>query len=284
MSGNRLGAYGFRLVVPRHEKELPNLSPVPEDATDVALEWRHASVLVERNGLDSESVVAGEKGADSLEVRRDPPAITLGFAETTTAEALVHPLLTGPISILARWRGDLTLHAGAFFANGRAWAVMGEREAGKSTALAQLAARGCPLLADDLLVLDEGVVRAGPSCIDLRPDAAARADGALALGEIGGRPRYRLPASRGPARAELAGFFLMSWGEDPAVSAEQVPASEALKIVYEQEYIGLMGPADPAKVLDLLGVPMWRVRRPADWDFTEETAERMLEITSRSSS
>ena len=282
MGNERLGAYGFRLVLPRHEKELPNLSPVPEDALDVAFEWRHASVLVERNELDSEAVLAGEKGADSLEVRRNPPSITLGFAEQTTPEALVHPLLTGPMSILARWRGDLTLHAGAFFADDRAWAVMGEREAGKSTALAQLAARGCPLLADDLLVLDEGIVRAGPSCIDLRPDVAARAEGALALGEIGGRPRYRLPTSHGPARAELAGFFLMSWGHDPAVSIEQVPASEALKIVYEQEYIGLMGPADPGKVLDLLGVPMWRVRRPADWSFTEETAEKMLEITGES--
>jgi hypothetical protein len=24
---------------------------------------------------------------------------------------------------------------------------------------------------------------------------------------------------------------------------------------------------------------MWRIRRPADWSFTEETARRMLEIT-----
>ena len=185
------------------------------------------------------------------------------------------------MSILARWRGDLTLHAGAFFANGRAWAVMGEREAGKSTALAQLAERGCPLLADDLLVVDEGVVRAGPACIDLRPDVAERMPGARYLGEVGDRPRYRLSARAGPARAQLGGFFLMGWGEEPTVSADPVPASEALRIVYEQEYIGLLGPADPARVLDLLGVPMWRIRRPADWSFTDETAQRMLEISAR---
>jgi hypothetical protein len=279
MGGQDRGTYGFRLVLPPGEIRLPSLSPVPADAQDVALEWRHAEVLVERNRLDADCVLAGKKGGDSLEVRRDPAAITLGFAEPATPEALVHPLLTGPMSILARWRGDLTLHAGAFFAADRAWAVMGEREAGKSTALAQLAERGCPLLADDLLVLDEGVVRAGPACIDLRPDVAERMPAARLLGEIGDRPRYRLSAPGGPARARLAGFFLMSWGEEATVSAEPVPVSEALRIVYEQEYIGLLGPADPARVLDLLGVPMWRIRRPADWAFTEETARRMLEIT-----
>ena len=38
-----------------------------------------------------------------------------------------------------------------------------------------------------------------------------------------------------------------------------MPPGEALQIVYEQEYMGLLGPADPAKILDLLNTPMWRV-------------------------
>ncbi|HEX8959453.1 MAG TPA: hypothetical protein VF770_06485 [Solirubrobacterales bacterium] len=274
------GAYGFRLV-PRHEIELPDLSPLDGDVLDVALEWRRASVLVERNRLDSECVSMGKRGSSLLEVRRDPATITLELPGETTPEMLVHPVLTAPISILARWRGDLTLHAGGFFANGRAWAVIGQREAGKSTALAMLAERGCPLLADDLLVLDRGIVRAGPACIDLRPDVAERIHGARYLGEVGDRPRYRLPAPHGPARAPLGGFFLLDWGDEGNVAVERLPTAEALRVVYEQEYIGLLGPADPQKILDLLGMPMWRVRRPPEWARGEETIEAILETTAR---
>ena len=278
MGGKQSGAYGFRLVLPRHEPELPDLIPLDGDALEVALEWRHAACLVTRADVEPDHVSLRERGNALLEVHRDPPSITLELPEEVTPDALVHPLLTPPISILARWRGDLTLHAGGFFANDRAWAVLGAREAGKSTTLAMLAERGLPLLADDLLVLDEGVVRAGPACIDLRPDVAERMPAARYLGEVGGRPRYRLAAPSGPARARLAGFFLMGWSEDDRVSVERVPASEALAIVYEQEYIGLLGAADPDKIFDLLEVPMWRVRRPADWKVRDEAIDRILEI------
>lgn len=281
MASGRRGAYGFRLVPPAHEPELPDLIEVDGQASEVALEWRHASGLVERNKVDPGLVSLGERGRSLLEVRRQPASITLEFPERVTPEALVHPLLTPPISILARWRGDLTLHAGAFFADGLAWAVLGAREAGKSTTLAQLAERGLPLLADDLLVLDDGVVRAGPACIDLRPDVAERTPGARFLGEVGKRPRYRLTAPPGPARAELGGFFLLGWSEDDSVRAEALPAGEALPVVYAQEYIGLLGAADPKKILDLLGVPMWRLQRPRDWRFSGESIERMLEIAAR---
>jgi hypothetical protein len=258
--------------------ELPDLLAVGADAPSVSLECRHATVLVNRNRRSADVVTAGARGTSLLEVRRDPPAITLEFPEPTSPEALVHPLLTPPISILARWRGDLTLHAGCFHAGERAWGVVGTKEAGKSTMLANLAARGLPLMADDLLVLDEGVVRAGPSCIDLRPDVAARMPGARSLGEIGDRPRYRLTTPAAPSRARLAGFFLLGWCEGEEARLTPVPAAEALRVVYEQEYIGLMGPADPVKILDLLQVPMWRVERPRDWRFTEETLDLMLEV------
>lgn len=277
MGADRRGAYGFRLV-PRHEIELPDLLPVDEGAEPVALECRHATVLVMRTSRTPDCITAGTRGTSLLEVRRDPPSITLEFPEPASPEALVHPLLTPPISILARWRGDLTLHAGCFYAGGRAWGVVGTKEAGKSTMLANLAARGYPLMADDLLVLDEGVVRAGPSCIDLRPDVAERMPDARFLGEIGDRPRYRLTTPPAPTRAPLAGFFLLGWSEDDRVHVDRVPPTEALRVLYEQEYIALMGAVDPKKVLELLGTPMWRVERPPDWRFTEEALDRILDV------
>jgi hypothetical protein len=277
-SKNR-GAYGFRLVPPAYEQALPDLTPLEGDAVSVALEWRHAVGLADQWLIEPDRVMLRERGKSLLDVRRDPPSIALDFAETVTPEVVVHPVLTPPIAILARWRGDLTLHAGSFFANDRAWAVVGAREAGKSTTLARLAERGYPLLADDLLVLDEDVVRAGPACIDLRPDVAERMPEARPLGEVGNRPRYRLTAPPGPPRAKIGGFFLMDWSEDASFELELIPPTDALRVVYEQEYMGLMGPAEPGKILDLLGTPMWRVRRPRDWRVEDECINRILEVT-----
>jgi hypothetical protein len=278
MGGESQGIYGFRLIAPQHRGELPDLSPQDGQTTDVKLEWRHASALVERNTVAEDRVSLAQRGRSSLEVRREPASITVELTEPATPETLIHPLLTPPIAILARWRGDLTLHAGSFFANDRAWAVVGAREAGKSTTLAMLAARGVPLLADDLLVLDEGVVRAGPTCIDLRPDVAERMQDARYLGVVAGRPRYRLSTPPGPARAKLGGLFLLEWGEAEKVEIEPVPTEEALKLFYKQEYVGLIGPGDPRKILDLLGTPTWRVRRPADWKRGDEALDRLLEV------
>jgi hypothetical protein len=248
----------------------------------VALECRYASVLIERNRIEPESISLGEPRGSLLEVRREPASITVEFPNATTPEALVHPLLALPISILARWRGDLTLHAGGFFAAGRAWGMIGVREAGKSTMLAKLAQSGCPLLADDLLVLDDGVVRAGPACIDLRPDVAERIPGARFLGEVGERPRYRLATPHGPSRAELGGLFLLEWSEGSAIEVEPVPASEALQVIHKQEYIGVLGPTDPKKVMQLLATPVWRLRRPRDWTSTDEAVAAVLDVTARS--
>jgi hypothetical protein len=279
MGDQRGGAYGFRLVPRAWEGSLPGLLPAEPAAPQVELEWRHASPLAEREQIDPDRIVLSRPRLSLLDVRREPAAITLELPEPVTADAIVHPLLTPPIAILARWRGDLTLHAGAFFANGMAWGVIGAREAGKSTTLARLAERGCPILADDLLVLEGTTAHAGPACIDLRPDIAARMPETRFLGEIAGRPRYRMAAPEGPGRAPLGGIFLLDWCERDRVQVDALDAGEGLQLLYGQEYIGLLGPADPTKILELLGTPMWRVRRPADWDVSAEALDRMLDLT-----
>ena len=74
------------------------------------------------------------------------------------------PLCRGPpAAVFARWRGLETLHGGAFVDDrGGAWAVLGDRGAGKSSLLAALALAGHEVVADDLLVLDGGDCFAGP--------------------------------------------------------------------------------------------------------------------------
>lgn len=281
MGSERRGAYGFRLVVDPSLGALPDLPELDEKAPGIALEWRHAAVLAEREAIDDERVSLGVRGGSGLEVRREPASILLELAEEPTLHSLVHPLLTTPMSILARWRGDLTLHASSFFANGRSWAVIGDREAGKSTMVATLGERGCPLVADDLLVLDGETVHAGPACVDLRPDVAARVEGARPLGTVGGRPRHRLSTRQGPAESRLGGFFLLGWSEDSTVTIEEISPNGRLRLLCEHDYIGLLGAADPRRMLDLLEVPMWRLERPRDWGATSDAADRILAVTER---
>jgi hypothetical protein len=194
-------------------------------------------------------------------------------------DALVHPILTVPISVLARWRGDTTLHAGAFLAGSVAWGIVGKREAGKSTLLATLGEAGCPIVADDLLTIDRGSAWSGPHCVDLRPDAARRFDSAREIGEVGGRMRFRLSTRPGPARAPLGGFFVLDWTEGTDVGLCPLTARERLQMLYSQEYIALLGPSDPERIIELSGLPAWRLTRPRAWEMSGVVVERLLETT-----
>lgn len=273
-----LGAYGFRLLLDGQERHASDLIPVDADAPAVRVVTRLASFARDHDEVSEDRVILGYRGGSGFTVHREPAVIELDMPRDLPQGSLVHPVLTGPISVLCRWSNALTLHAGAYEAGGRAWAVLGEREAGKSTMLASMAERGCPVVADDLLVIDDAVVRAGPHCVDLRPDAAARFAGSRLLGEVGGRDRHRLSTPVGEPRVPLGGFLSLGWHQSSEVIVERVPTSDLLERIYGQEYIGLMGPADPRRILDLLGTPAWRVLRPRDWDRTDATCRRLLAL------
>ena len=89
-------------------------------------------------------------------------------AAPQTPDELVHPYLGAAASVFSRWAGREVFHAGAFICGGLAWAVVGGREAGKSSLLAALAARQLPVLADDLVITDGQDAFCGPRTIDLR--------------------------------------------------------------------------------------------------------------------
>lgn len=64
-------------------------------------------------------------------------------------------LLMGPIqAVLWHQRGLLPLHASAISMTGKAVAIAGQSGTGKSTLAAALASRGCPVLADDISIID----------------------------------------------------------------------------------------------------------------------------------
>lgn len=273
------GAYGFRLNYPEQGDHLRDLVQLDPSAPAVTISWRYACATEDIEEVHEDRVTYGVRGgAATFRVHRHPASIRFDLAEPPVPAALVHPLLTVGISILARWRGEVTLHAGAFETQAGAWGIMGAREAGKSAMLAGLAQRGYPVVADDLLTIQNGTVWAGPHCVDLRPDTAERFDSARYLGVIGGRPRYRLSTPPGRPRVPLRGFFMLDWHDRPLIDTEPLTSRERLERLYRQEYIPLVGYPDPRKLLPLLGLPAWRLTRPSDWGATEAAVDRVLSI------
>lgn len=272
------GAYGFRLIYTDGGDRLHDLVEQDPATSGVVMTWRLASTVVDHEHVDHERVSLGAKGASSFEVVRNPASIAFDFPETPSADAVLHPLGTIPMSVLARWRGDATLHGGAFAIEHTAWGLAGQREAGKSTTLALLSELGYTILADDLLAIQDGFVWSGPSCVDLRPQAAAKFPGARDLGIVGGRRRYRLSTPSAPARLPLRGFFFLEWHEEPRVTISPLPVDEKLRWLYALEYIGLMGPAPPLQILDLAALPAWRVARPRGWYTSAELIDAILAV------
>ena len=240
---------------------------------------RRASALKTVGELGAERIHLAESRGSALHMRRDPAEVVLDLPDEISARALVHPLLAVPLSLLARWHGHVTLHAGAFEAGG-AWAVLGDRTAGKSSMLAALAERGVPIVSDDLLVVNDGHALAGPRCVDLRPDVSKRFPAASSLGMVGGRPRFRLSTPPATPRTILRGFFVLEWSDVPRPQLVPIPMQERLRLLYGQEYMGVVGAADPRRVVELVGLPGWWVRRPRDWGATATVIDQLLELTS----
>ena len=174
---------------------------------------------------------------------------------------LAHPCLSAVGLVFARWDGRIALHAGAVLFNGVAWGLLGAREAGKSTILAYLAQAGHAVLADDLLVIEGRHTFCGPRTIDLRPETAARLDGVdLVTVRRGERQRLLLPSA--PATAPFGGFVVLGVGD--AVSVTPVPAAQRLGALSGHLTLQQAGlPGDG--LLELVGLPMWRVDRSRAW-------------------
>jgi hypothetical protein len=265
------GAYGLRLDVPQEARRL--LGPAEPD-------WPRLEL----------SSVVGETAPGPERVTEDRAELTLrtggrvvvdraaGRAEYTTprplgADELVHPYLAPAASIMAWWHGRAALHAGAFAVDGRAWAVVGEREAGKSSTLALLSRRGIEIVTDDLLVVDEGVVLPGPRAIDLREDASAELGGTEALGKAGARERWRLAVSPLVSRPALAGVVVLAWGD----ALEVAPLSAGERFAAIESQLAVRLPArEPESLLDLVALPAWRFSRSRGWDGVDGDVDRML--------
>jgi hypothetical protein len=267
------GAYGFRLI-PKGGP-LPDLVPMSDGEEPVAVSWNRASSRFMLGHVGTEEIALGAERGSAVRIRRDPAEVVFDLPDELTPGALVHPLLSVPLSLLARWRGYVALHAGAFESNG-AWAILGDRTAGKSSMLAALGERGVPIVSDDLLVVDDGCALAGPRCVDLRPDVSPRFASARSIGVVGGRLRYRLSTPPASSRTPLRGLFVLDWSDDGTEIAP-IDMQGRLQMLYSQEYLPALGSAGRL-MLPIVGLPAWRVRRPRAWEATDAVIDRLLEV------
>ena len=195
-------------------------------------------------------------------------------------DELVHPYLAPAAAVFAHWEGHLAFHAGAFVSGGGVWAIAGTREAGKSTTLARLAARGHEVLADDVVIVAGSRAFAGPRAVDLRPDTARRLGVGRALGVVGSRPRWRVALPPCPAELPVRGWMFVEWTERP--HALRMRASECLGRLTEALTVRL-DPLAPRGLLDLAALPAWSVGRERDWDRLDDHVDHLLELARRCS-
>jgi len=198
-------------------------------------------------------------------------------AEPLPEADLLHPCLWPVAAVFARWRGAETLHAGAFAGPGGdgAWAVMADSGGGKTSFLATLALAGVEVLADDLLVVEDGHCAAGPRLLDLRPGVAAR----LAISDrdttsVRSTSRERLPLAPCDGRWPIAGFVELVWGEE--VRIERLAPGEGLAALARQRRVLGLG-AELHQLLELLDRPVLRFSRPPEWASAADAAGRLLD-------
>ena len=190
---------------------------------------------------------------------------------------LVHPFLTAAAAIFSWWCERDAFHAGAFAVDGRAWGVIGDNEAGKSTLLAALAQRGVPVLADDLVAVEDGCTYPGPRCVDLRPSAAE----ALGLSQddrVRGGTRVRVHLAPVEREVELAGWFVLGWGD--RTQTTKLSGADRLRTLAQRRTFSLP-PRKPEAQLALAALPTWRVTRRRSWEALDESADAMLELAAR---
>jgi hypothetical protein len=266
------GCYGFRIEGVPDAADL--LTAAPPDWPELRLE--HASAAA------SEAPREDRLGPDRalltmhggwMAIDRSPARATFHLPEAPPDRDLVHPYLAPAAAVAARWAGRESFHAGAVLAGDGAWAVLGDKESGKSTTLAWLAATGLPVLSDDLLVVDGESALAGPRCVDLREASAARLGTGEPLGVVGVRERWRVGLGPVPPRAPLRGWVTLAWSDEIGVDTLRGPERMLALMPFRSVRVS---PERPADLIALSGLPVLRLRRPRRWERLDEAARRLL--------
>jgi len=216
----------------------------------------------------------GLRSGGRIAIGGQPPSVALCLPRPVPAECVVQPHLAAAAASLGIWAGSEALHGGAFVHDGRAWALIGDKGAGKSTALGQLAGAGCHVLADDLVIWRRGEVLAGPRCVDLRPEAARELGVGRPLGVIGSRERWRLDLAEGPTVVAFGGLIRLQWGEE--LSLQPLDVQERLQLILLSGALPI--PSRPSEaVLELASHTALSWTRPKSWARSDDATRVLLD-------
>jgi len=266
-----LGAYGLRLSGDAPRSAL--LASVAENAPEIVITRRVGTIEV-TNTVDEEAATVPLLDGGGLELSRKARSAWLTTRQAITDDELAHPYLAPIAAVHSHWLGRAAFHAGAIVVAGRAWGVIGERQAGKSTLLAAIASEGGVVLSDDLLVMEGGNVFCGPRTLDLREEAARWFGGTRSLGMAGARERWRLDLGPAPEAAPLAGWIVPGWSADIMVE-RQPGAAAAHHIAPARSVTGLA--IEPQVFLAAAAHPAVAFNRPKDLTQVAAGVHRLLD-------
>lgn len=276
-TAQHVGAYGLRIT--GIDDALPQLSSTPPDWPVLRIVREIGPPAIEHRFRADDAVLeyrTFDRTQQVGSVRLDRATTSARFTGPGgfATDAILHPDLGLLAAAVNGWAGRDTLHAGGFVLGRGAWAVLGAKEAGKSSLMAMLAAKGFGIVADDALVVDDGAVLAGPRCIDLRQGAAAWLGLGADIGLVGARRRWRLTVPQVPAATPLSGWIVPAWGE--RVEFAVVPPTLRLPLLTSCLTLA-RAPRQPARLLALAALPFIVFRRPRTWATAEDATARLVD-------
>lgn len=275
-------AYGLVLRLPF---SCPALTPAPEDAIpDVivlngvvprylaapaaeGINWQaEPGRFLHRGGMRAGRFLV--EGGERVTLERNLAA---------EDEMLCFHFLSAVLAAVLRQRGLLVLHANAAATPAGAVAMSGASGAGKSTTLAALLARGCAMLADDIVVLQKGQgghVEVLPGV----PQLHLTEESANAVGQdITGLPRYpwrrmkaAVPAHNSMATdaASLRALYLLQTYGGAELRVQLLTGAEKFAALQDCVYGPLLADEHPGLFPLFTAVaeqvPVWRLERPAE--------------------
>jgi hypothetical protein len=259
--------------------ELPELVPGPAPP-DVVIRRGHVPGVPRdapggdallRAGVDEACLHWPDVGAILVRHGRE---IILDPRPATAADLLRLYLLGPALGLLLHQRGLLVLHASAVTLDGGVAAFLGHSGHGKSTTAAMLCARGCAVVADDVVAVDLGT-GGGPAALPGFPQLKLWPDAVTALGESpedlprlhqSEEKRARVADTVAMTARPLRRLYVLTDAE--GLGLEPVSGHAAVFELLQHSYV--------AAVLDRLGtsrflaqcarlaraVPVTRLRRP----------------------
>jgi hypothetical protein len=257
---SRVGAYGLRIEGLGRTGRL--LQRVPASWPRLLVRTRVGVRQWEGDTVDPERALLELHDRGGVEVVRRGLEAVVVHPDGVRAAGIAHPYLAPIAAVVAHWLGRQSFHAGAFVVGQGAWGVLGDRGSGKSSLLAALAAAGAGIVADDVVVVEEGRAFAGPRTLDLRRDAAGALGMGQPLGVVGTRERWRVPVAGVMPELPLLGWVRLEWAS--GVSLEPLPPAERLVALARQRAV-MLPPPDPGALLQLAALRGYVLRRPREW-------------------